>query len=79
MWDDTADRLASLSDHEKGLLLFRGYTLEQLWDSDFEDMLHLLVWRSYPTASQKKELSRKLAGEMVMVPKSVHRTIATLP
>ncbi|GFG09619.1 citrate synthase [Aspergillus udagawae] len=69
----------SFSDHEKGLLLFRGYTLEQLWDSDFEDMLHLLVWGSYPTASQKKGLSRKLAGEMAMVPKSVHRTIATLP
>ncbi|KAH2097915.1 hypothetical protein KXW65_002684 [Aspergillus fumigatus] len=31
----------SFSDHWKRLLLYRGYTLEQLWDSDFEDMLHL--------------------------------------
>ncbi|KAF7122920.1 hypothetical protein CNMCM5793_001096 [Aspergillus hiratsukae] len=69
----------SFSDHDKGLLLFRGYTLQQLWDSDFEDMLHLLVWGSYPTALQKKELSWKLAEEMTMVPKSVHRTIETLP
>jgi citrate synthase len=53
--------------------------LEQLWDSDFEDMLHLLVWGSYPTALQKKELSRKLAEEMATVPKSLHRTIETLP
>ncbi|RHZ63777.1 uncharacterized protein CDV56_107771 [Aspergillus thermomutatus] len=60
----------SFSDHEKGLLLFRGYTLEQLWGSDFEDMLHLLVWGSYPTALQKKELSSKLAEEMLMVPEN---------
>ncbi|KAE8333286.1 citrate synthase [Aspergillus sergii] len=69
----------SYSDHERGLLLFRGYTLSQLWDSDFEDMLHLLVWGTYPTIQQKKDLNRKLTDQMLAVPDSVHRTIRGLP
>ncbi|KAJ5625341.1 hypothetical protein N7510_001650 [Penicillium lagena] len=44
------------SDHERGRLLFHGYTLEQLWDADFEGMFHLLVWGTYPTAHQRAEL-----------------------
>ena len=67
------------SDHETGLLLFRGYSLEEMWNSDFEDMLHLLVWGSYPTAIQKKELSRKLAGYMLDVPETVQKAIQSLP
>ncbi|KAE8344410.1 hypothetical protein BDV24DRAFT_171877 [Aspergillus arachidicola] len=69
----------SYSDHERGLLLFRGYTLSQLWDSDFEDMLHLLVWGTYPTIQQRKDLNRKLTDQMLAVPDSVHRTIRGLP
>ncbi|KNG84511.1 hypothetical protein ANOM_008235 [Aspergillus nomiae NRRL 13137] len=68
-----------IDDHERGVLLFRGYTLAQLWDSDFEDMLHLLVWGTYPTRQQKKDLNRKLAHQMLTVPESVHRTIRELP
>jgi citrate synthase len=67
------------SDHERGLLLFRGYTLEQLWDSDFEGMFHLLVWGTYPTARQRVELSRTLAQHMQEIPDSVHETIQHLP
>ncbi|KAE8354200.1 citrate synthase [Aspergillus coremiiformis] len=69
----------SFSDHERGLLLFRGYTLAQLWDSDVEDMLHLLVWGTYPTAQQKKELSRDITEQMLAVPQSVQKTIQALP
>ncbi|KAE8363262.1 citrate synthase-like protein [Aspergillus caelatus] len=69
----------SYSDHERGVLLFRGYTLAQLWDSDFEDMLHLLVWGTYPTMQQKRDLNRKLTEQMLAVPESVHRTIRGLP
>ncbi|KAE8399567.1 citrate synthase-like protein [Aspergillus pseudonomiae] len=69
----------SYSDHERGVLLFRGYTLAQLWDSDFEDMLHLLVWGTYPTRQQKQDLNRKLTRQMLTVPESVHRTIQELP
>lgn len=69
----------SYSDHERGVLLFHGYTLSQLWDSDFEDMLHLLVWGTYPSMQQKKDLNRKLTEQMLAVPDSVHRTIRGLP
>lgn len=67
------------SDHESGQLLFRGYTLEQLWDADFEEMLHLLVWGTLPSAEQRMKLSGKLARLMKQVPGSVHETIRTLP
>ncbi|OJJ32489.1 hypothetical protein ASPWEDRAFT_118271 [Aspergillus wentii DTO 134E9] len=68
----------SFSDHERGILLFRGYTLEELWDSDFEDMLHLLVWGTYPTAPQRKEVSRRLAGHMQDIPENVSKAIGSL-
>lgn len=67
------------SDHETGRLLYRGYTLEEMWNGDFEDMMHLLVWGSYPTAAQRKVLSQKLAGYMVDVPESVIRAVQALP
>ncbi|KAJ5818942.1 Citrate synthase-like core [Penicillium riverlandense] len=67
------------SDHERGHLLFRGYTLEQLRDADFEGMFHLLVWGTYPTTHQRAELSRTLAQHMQEIPDSVHKTIQNLP
>lgn len=67
------------SDHETGRLLFRGFTLEQLWDSDFEDMFSLLVWDVYHTEAQRKDLSRKLARYMQDVSPDVHRAIQSLP
>ncbi|OOF91575.1 hypothetical protein ASPCADRAFT_57017 [Aspergillus carbonarius ITEM 5010] len=69
----------SFSDHERNLLLFRGYSLEQLWESDFEDVLHLLVWATYPTVLQRNDLSHKLTEAMLAVPESVQRTIQSLP
>ncbi|RAK94057.1 citrate synthase [Aspergillus costaricaensis CBS 115574] len=69
----------SFSDHERSLLLFRGYSLEQLWQSDFEDVLHLLVWGSYPTVPQRNNLSHKLTEAMLAVPDDVQRTIWSLP
>ncbi|KAL4741242.1 citrate synthase-like protein [Aspergillus similis] len=69
----------SFSDHERGLLLFRGYSLEELWTSDFEDMLHLLVWGSYPTPQQKEQLRSKLAAQMLAVPETVQTAVQSLP
>ncbi|PYH69137.1 putative citrate synthase [Aspergillus vadensis CBS 113365] len=69
----------SFSDHERSLLLFRGYSLEQLWESDFEDVLHLLVWGSYPTVPQRNNLSHELTGAMLAVSDDVQRTIWSLP
>ncbi|KAL2868055.1 putative citrate synthase [Aspergillus lucknowensis] len=69
----------SFSDHERGLLLFRGYSLEELWESDFEDMLHLLVWGSYPMAPQRENLRRELAKNMLAVPESVQTAVRAMP
>jgi citrate synthase len=60
-------------------LIFRGYTLEQLWDSDFEDMLHLLLWEKYPTVHQRTELSSALAMHMQDVPDEVFKAVRGLP
>lgn len=68
-----------VSDHERGLLLYRGYTLDQLWGCDFEEMFHLLLWGTYPTASQFEELRRQLAQYMQVVPDIVRQTIVNLP
>ncbi|OJJ46042.1 hypothetical protein ASPZODRAFT_16637 [Penicilliopsis zonata CBS 506.65] len=69
----------SFSDHERNMLLFRGYSLEQLWECDFEDMLYLLVWGTLPNASQRRALSYKLAQQMLAVPDCVQKAISTLP
>lgn len=67
------------SDHDRDALIFRGYTLEQLWEADFEDMFHLLMWGTYPSATQRSELSRMLARHMLAVPRTVHDAIHVLP
>jgi citrate synthase len=66
-------------DHERDSLIFRGYTLEQLWEKDFEDMFHLLLWGSLPTNSQRTRLSQMLARYMDDIPPVVHQAIQTLP
>jgi citrate synthase len=50
-----------------------------MWNSDFEDMLHLLVWGSYPTAAQRERLRRDLASDMLAVPGSVQNAIHAMP
>ncbi|KAJ5953048.1 uncharacterized protein N7479_011461 [Penicillium vulpinum] len=69
----------SFSDHEHGLLLYRGYTLDQLWGSDFEEVFHLLLWGTYPTANKYEELRQQLAQYMQEVPDIVRQTIFNLP
>lgn len=66
-------------DHERNTPIFRGYTLEQLWQADFEDMYHLLVWGIYPSESQRTELSLPLAQYILAIPATVHNVITRLP
>lgn len=66
-------------DHENNDLIFCGYTLDQLWEADFEDMFHLLMWGAYPSEVQRTQLSRMLAQCMLSVPGSVHDAIHLLP
>lgn len=65
--------------HESGQLWFRGYRLDQVWGNDFEYMLHLLVWGVSPSPQRSKELSRRLAREMLNVPDAVFNSIRALP
>lgn len=51
--DYSLTKLAS-SDGEKGVLLFQGYSIEQLWDCDFEDILHLMLRGDLPSLSQRE-------------------------
>ncbi|OKL57051.1 hypothetical protein UA08_07374 [Talaromyces atroroseus] len=67
------------TDSERGLLLFRGYALEQLWDAEFEDMLHLMVWGKLPTLSQRESLRKTLATLMANIPEHVVEVITTFP
>ncbi|CAG8163420.1 unnamed protein product [Penicillium salamii] len=69
----------SFSDHERGQLLYRGYTLEQLWGADFEEMFYLLLWAKYPTHIQREKLRQRLAQYMQEVPEIVHQSIMNLP
>ncbi|KAL2004489.1 hypothetical protein VTN00DRAFT_3461 [Thermoascus crustaceus] len=69
----------SFADSERGLLLYRGHKLEQVWDSNFEEMLHLMVWGKYPTSQQKEELRQVLATTMSKVPENVVNTIKAFP
>lgn len=66
-------------DHDQNSLIFRGYTLEQLWEADFEHMFHLLMWGTYSSETQRAELSRKLAQHMKDIPNAVHDAIHMFP
>ncbi|KAF2215727.1 hypothetical protein CERZMDRAFT_34664, partial [Cercospora zeae-maydis SCOH1-5] len=69
----------SFADSDRGILLLRGYALEQLWDAQYEDMLHLMVWGKYPTASQSESLRLALATLMREVPQGVFDVIQRFP
>ena len=62
-------------DGEKGQLLFRGYSIEDLWDRDFEDIVHLMVWEKLPSPMEKESLRSALAVAMMDVPDEVVRVI----
>jgi citrate synthase len=42
-------------------------------------MFHLLLWGTYPTASQREELRQRLARYMQEVPDTVRQSIFNLP
>ena len=53
--------------------------MEQLWQSEFEDMLHLMVWGKYPTPSQRESLRKTLALLMMDIPTTVFEVIESFP
>lgn len=69
----------TFADGDRGLLLLRGYALEQLWQSSFEDLLHLMVWKKYPTPSQSENLRKTLVSIMLETPQTVFEVIRNFP
>ena len=66
-------------DGMKGQLLFRGHSIGQLWDCDFEELVHLMVWGKLPSPEEKESLRSKLAIAMLRVPEEVTRVIQAFP
>lgn len=64
-------------DGETGTLLFRNYSIGQLWDCEFEDILHLMVWERLPSQSQKMSLRKELVTAMMDIPATVIKIIRT--
>jgi citrate synthase len=71
--------ILACSDGERGFLLFHGHTLEELSGTDFEDILHLMIWEELPTASQREVLRYSLATAMTKIPPSVPKVIKSFP
>ncbi|KAL2843321.1 hypothetical protein BJY01DRAFT_235711 [Aspergillus pseudoustus] len=69
----------SFSAYERGMILSRDYSLEDMWNSEFEDMSYLLVWGSYPTEAQREKLRQNLARDMLAGPDSVKKAVHAMP
>ena len=66
-------------DGETGTLLFRNHSISQLWDCDFEDILHLMVWEKLPSTTQKDALRKRLVDAMLNIPDEVVDVIQAFP
>lgn len=75
----TIESKLTFIDGEKGTLLFRNYSIDQLWDCDFEDILHLMVWEKLPSTSQKDSLRKALVNAMLDIPAVVVSVIKAFP
>jgi len=67
------------SDGQRGNILFRGYSIEEVWDCDYEDIVHLMVWGSKPNTQEKAKLRKDLAIAAVEVPPAVAKTVQSFP
>ncbi|KAI9679682.1 MAG: hypothetical protein M1822_007288 [Bathelium mastoideum] len=65
-------------DGKNGILLFRGHSIEQLWDCDFEEILYLTLWSRLPSQSEKESLRIKLATEMADVPEAAAKAVEAI-
>jgi citrate synthase len=52
-------------DGNKGKLLYRGISVGYLFDNyDYEDVLHLLIWKKFPTPETRRQFRARIAKEM---------------
>ena len=63
-----------------GIMQFRGHNIADFWKTaDFEDMTHLLIWGSWPTAAEKEALRKKLIRAALDIPDSVVKVVQAFP
>lgn len=60
-------------------MLFRGLSSKEIWDCDYEDIAHLMLWGSVPSPEQKKRLKNDLAIAAHEVPAAVVKTVRSFP
>lgn len=79
--ENTAIKESHISsrDPKTGLPVYRGYTVDDLWTSDFEDLFHLMVFEKYPSPTERESLRKALEQEMMNVPGVVVDTIRSFP
>jgi citrate synthase len=60
-------------DGNKGELSYRGYPVGHLFEKhDYEEVLHLLIWKNFPTPEQKRLFRMNMAREMVPDSSVIH-------
>ncbi|HEX2028540.1 MAG TPA: citrate/2-methylcitrate synthase [Nitriliruptorales bacterium] len=74
-----AQTALSWIDGERGMLLYRGYPIDELArHATFEEVVHLLLDGTLPTRAQLLQVRRRL-GELSALTPSVERTLRALP
>ncbi|KAI0426764.1 citrate synthase [Xylaria sp. FL1042] len=69
----------TLLDGQRGQLKFRGYDVGYLYENhDYEEIMHLLIWRRLPSIKEKEALRMKLVSELE-APQTVKNTIQAFP
>jgi citrate synthase len=49
-------------DSNKSKLLYRGISIGRLFDNyDYEDVLHLLIWKEFPTPEKRRQFRARIA------------------
>ncbi|PVH89078.1 putative citrate synthase [Cadophora sp. DSE1049] len=66
-------------DGNRGLVLFRGLSSKEIWDCDYEDIAHLMLWGRVPSPEQKERLKNDLAIAAHEVPAAVVKTVRSFP
>ncbi|KAI0009072.1 putative citrate synthase [Xylariaceae sp. FL0662B] len=78
---NTATLKSSLTyqDSQRGTLLFKGYSIGQLWNCDFEEILHLTLWSRLPNHEEKEALRLRIAQEMTAIPEAAVQAVNIMP
>jgi citrate synthase len=65
-------------DGKRGLLLYRGYSIDELVNCSFEEVIHLLLFGDLPTKDQLARLKERLLAER-KIPREVTAALMAMP